>query len=78
MMCFHKGPLVNLGYREHSMLVGWSVGRLVGRSSGVNFHSMQMSLVMTRRFISSGGIDGAPFWSRFGFVTLHAQPCACH
>ena len=26
MMCFHKGPLVNLGYREHSMLVGWSVG----------------------------------------------------
>ena len=22
--------------------------------------------------------DGAPFWSCFGFGTLHAQACACH
>ena len=29
MMCFHRGPLVNLGYREHSRLVGRSVGWLV-------------------------------------------------
>ena len=39
---------------------------------------MQMSLVMRRRFISSGDFDGTPFWSRFAFVKLHAQQCTCY
>ena len=56
------------GYREHSRLVGC-----------VNFHCMQMSLVMSMRFVSWYDLNGAPFWSHFGLIliTLHAQPCAC-
>ena len=39
---------------------------------------MQMSVVMRRRFISSGDFDGALFWPRIGFVKVHAHPCACY
>ena len=44
MLMIFNSWIYSWGYREHSRLVGWS--------SGVNFHCMQMSLLMRRRFIS--------------------------